>query len=186
MIRHLFFSVAAGTLLAACGFGEDGAGLVDEDDLSRIESEVPDEAETLSPTEQAEAETGDAEATMQRWATAMRARNWEAARRVWGEKGEASGLSAEEFAEANDKFRTVNISIEDGRAEGTAGTLYYEAQITMEGELQNGDAYLMKGPVVLSRVNDVPGASDEESSWHIETSDLRPRPVDQDEADGEE
>jgi hypothetical protein len=73
----------------------------------------------------------------------------------------------------------VSVTIEDGRAEENAGKLFFEAQVTMEGELQNGDAYMMKGPVVLSRVTDLPGASNEELSWRIEMNDLRPRPVDE-------
>ena len=181
MFRPLLLAAVSILALAACN-SEDGSpaeGLIQEEELDRIESEVPEEAETLSPAEQAEAETPDAEAALQGWADAMEARNWEAARQVWGDKGEASGLSAEDYAEAHEKYKTVAITLEEGRAEGAAGTLYYEAQVTMEGELQNGDAYMMKGPVVLSRVNDVPGASDEDLSWHIATSDLRPRPVDE-------
>lgn len=179
MIRQLLLPAMAGLLLVACGQGERVSDLVSEEDLDRIESELPDEAESLSPAEQAEAETPDADAVLQRWARAMEARNWEEARQVWGDKGEASGLSAEDYAEAHEKYRTVKIEVGEGRAEGAAGTLYYEAEVTQTGQLQNGDAYLMKGPVVLSRVNNVPGASDEDLAWHIEMSDLRPRPVDE-------
>ena len=180
MIRQLLFSATAGLLVVACGPGESVDDLVSKEDLDRIESDLPDDAKRLSPAEQAEAETPKAEAVLQRWARAMEARNWEEARQVWGNKGEASGLSAEEYAEAHEKYRTVSIEIGEGRAEGAAGTLYYEAEVTQSGELQNGDAYLMRGPMVLSRVNNVPGASDEDLAWHIEMSDLRPRPVDQD------
>lgn len=126
----------------------------------------------------ADAKAGDPADTLRAWANAMEARNWEAARQYWGENGEASGLSAEEYAEAHDKYRTVDVTLEEGRQEGAAGTVYYEANVVMTGEIQDGEAYRMEGPVVLSRVNEVPGASDEERQWHIETSDLRARPVD--------
>lgn len=181
MFKHFLLSAATAFALSACGGGDDPSegGLISPGDPERAESQVPGETDSLSSGEQAEIETPEAEAALQRWADALEARNWEAARQVWGEQGEASGLSAEEFAEAHEKYRTVSITIEDGRAEDNAGKLYFEAQVTMEGQLQNGDAYMMKGPVVLSRVTDLPGASNEELSWRIETNDLRPRPVDE-------
>ena len=120
MIRQLLLPAMAGLLLVACGQGERVSDLVSEEDLDRIESELPDEAESLSPAEQAEAETPDADAVLQRWARAMEARNWEEARQVWGDKGEASGLSAEDYAEAHEKYRTVKIEVGEGRAEGAA------------------------------------------------------------------
>ena len=83
----------------------------------------------------------------------------------------------EEFAAAYEKYKTINIELGEGRIEGAAGTVYYEAPVVMEGELQSGEPYRMEGPVVVSRVNNVPGASTEELEWHIATSDLRPKPV---------
>ena len=181
MFRLLILSAAAAVALSACGGGDETSegGLVSPGDPDSAESQVPSETDNQSAAEQAVTETPEAEVTLQRWADALEARDWEKARQVWGEKGEASGLSAEEYAEAHEKYQTVSVTIEDGRAEDNAGKLFFEAQVTMEGELQNGDAYMMKGPVVLSRVADLPGASNEELSWRIEMNDLRPRPVDE-------
>jgi hypothetical protein len=181
MIRLLLLSAATAFALSACGGGDETSegGLISPGNPENAEAQAPSEADRQSAAEQAVIETPEAEAALQRWAYALEARDWETARQVWAENGEASGLSAEEYAEAHEKYQTVSITIEDGRAEDNAGKLYFEGQVTMEGELQNGDAYMMQGPVVLSRVADLPGASTEELSWRIEMSDLRPRPVDE-------
>lgn len=157
--------------------GSDGDSLVDnaiEDEAALADEEPPVDA-SMPPVD-----AGDPSDVAQRWANALEARDWETARLSWGESGMASGLDAEEFEIAFSKYRTIDISFGEPRRGGAAGTLYYEVSVTMTGELENGDAYRMEGPLLLSRVNDVPGASTEERKWHIEMSDLRPRPVDKD------
>lgn len=160
--------------LAACGQGDPA------EETPPTPGEVA-AGETPSPDEVAPetviADAGDPADTLEAWADALEARDWTAARAVWGESGEASGMTPEEFAAAYDKYRTINIELGEGRIEGAAGTVYYEAPVVMEGELESGEAYRMEGPVVVSRVNNVPGASTEELEWHIATSDLRPVPV---------
>lgn len=154
--------------------GSDGDSLVDnaiEDEAALADEEPPVDA-SMPPID-----AGDPSDVAQRWANALEARDWETARLSWGESGMASGLDAEEFEIAFSKYRTINVTFGEPRREGAAGTLYYEVPVTMTGELENGDAYRMEGPLLLSRVNDVPGASTEERKWHIEMSDLRPRPV---------
>ena len=155
--------------------GSDANSLVDnaiEDDMTLAGRGPPVDA-SMPPID-----AGDPADIARRWASALEARDWEKARLSWGESGMASGLDAEEFEVAFSKYRTIDIGFGEARQEGTAGTLYYEVPVTMTGELENGDAYRMEGPLLLSRVNDVPGASTEERKWHIEMSDLRPRPVD--------
>lgn len=162
---------------AEARMGSDADSLVDnaiEDDASDIEDVAPVD-ETLPPVD-----AGRPDDAAQRWADALEARDWETARQVWGESGMASGLDADEFETAFSKYRTIDISFGEARQEGAAGTLYYEVPVTMTGELENGDAYRMEGPLLISRVNDVPGASTEERKWHIEMTDLRPRPVEDD------
>ncbi|WP_018147525.1 hypothetical protein [Henriciella marina] len=157
--------------------GSDEASLVDtaiDEDGASSADEAPVD-ETMPPVD-----AGSPADAAQRWADALEARDWETARQVWGESGAASGLDAEEFEVAFSKYRTIDISFGEAREEGAAGTLYYEVPVTMTGELENGDPYRMEGPLLLSRVNDVPGASTEERKWHIEMSDLRPRPVNKD------
>ncbi|MEQ8559858.1 MAG: hypothetical protein RIB03_16230 [Henriciella sp.] len=112
------------------------------------------------------------------WADALESRDWVAARAVWGEEGEQSGLSPKEFATAWSKYKTIEIEIGEAEIEGAAGSLYYEPTVTMSGVLQTDEPYLMEGPVRLRRSNDVPGASPQHLRWHIQSTDLRPRRVD--------
>lgn len=167
------FALSAG----ACGQADHTASSADVSPQGQVEEGQPTAVE--ESLQQADAEAGAPRDTLQDWADAMDARNWEQARAFWGDNGEKSGMTLEEFAAANEKYRTISVTLGEGQEEGAAGSLYYEAQVTMEGELQNGEAYVMRGPVVLRRVNEVPGASMEDRMWHIETSDLRPVPVEQ-------
>ncbi|MEQ9316802.1 MAG: hypothetical protein RLN72_13190 [Henriciella sp.] len=159
--------------IAACGQSDPADTSVSPGEVAAGETPSPDD---VAP-ETVIADAGDPADTLQAWADALQARDWAAARAVWGDSGEASGLTVEEFAAAYEKYKTINIELGEGRMEGAAGTVYYEAPVVIEGELQSGEAYRMEGPVVVSRVNNVPGASTEELEWHIATSDLRPRPV---------
>ena len=194
MIKYALIPFAC-LAMTACGPGGESVNVSDatgneasmgSDKSSLVDNAIEDEAaagEEDQPVDPSmpPVDAGDPADVAQRWADALESREWETARQVWGESGMASGMDAEEFEVAFSKYRTINISFGEARKEGAAGTLYYEVPVTMEGELDNGDAYRMEGPLLLSRVNDVPGASTEERKWHIEMSDLRPRPVDQSE-----
>jgi len=64
------------------------------------------------------------------------------------------------------------IAVGKGDVEGAAGSLYYEAPIVVD--FADGRAS-KRGTIVLRRVNDVPGASEEQLNWRIErTSTLVP------------
>jgi hypothetical protein len=96
---------------------------------------------------------------------------------LWGQGGQASGLSAEAFAASFDKYDSYHAQVgAPGRIEGAAGTLFVEAPVVVYGRLKSGEEVHMSGPMRLSRVNDVPGATDEQRRWHIAASGLRPRP----------
>ncbi|WP_084419447.1 hypothetical protein [Henriciella litoralis] len=162
--------------LAACGAPDaqpSDQAATTSDDAAAVSDEAPLD-ESMPPVD-----PGTPEEVLQSWAHGLESRDWEAARLAWGNAGEDSGMSAEEFADAYSKYKTIKITVGEGRTEGAAGSLYYETQVVMEGELENGDAYRLEGPVVLRRVNDVPGSSTEQRKWHIATSDLRAVPVDE-------
>ncbi|MEL7782406.1 hypothetical protein AAG607_05130 [Citromicrobium bathyomarinum] len=72
----------------------------------------------------------------------------------------------EQFAD----FGTISVSAPGGQLEGAAGTTYYSAPITITGS--NGQE--LTGEIVLSRVNDVPGASADQLRWHIRQFDVEP------------
>ena len=72
-------------------------------------------------------------------------------------------LSRDAFARRFDGFGKITVEAPDGRLEGAAGTSYYTAPVTFAGS--NGQE--LSGDIVLSRVNDVPGATPEQLRWRV-------------------
>ena len=103
------------------------------------------------------------------WARAIASRDWPLVRAYWGEKGERSGLSPQQFAHRWDSLLTPKVSFGEGSQEGAAGSVYYTAPVT----IADGPRRL-SGEVVLRRVNDVPGATPEQLRWHIEATTVVP------------
>ena len=58
--------------------------------------------------------------------------------------------------------------------EGAAGSSYYTAPTTVVGKTEDGRPFRLEGEVVLRRVNDVPGATEDQLRWHLEKVDLKP------------
>lgn len=59
-----------------------------------------------------------------------------------------------------------------GDPEGAAGSIYIEVPVILYGDLGNGEPFRRSGTVVLRRVNDVPGSTQEQRRWHIERIEL--------------
>ena len=131
---------------------------------------VPAAAEIPLP----DAAERDPRAVLIWWAKALSNRDWASARRVWGDHGAASGLSAQDFAARWEPYGTLEVEIGEGQQEGAAGSLFYEAPVTVSGTTRDGASYSLTGTVTLRRVNDVDGATPEELRWHIERSTLAP------------
>jgi hypothetical protein len=103
------------------------------------------------------------------WAKAVSMRDWPSARAYWGDKGAASGLSEQAFAQAWNGIKNPDVKLGVGQLEGAAGSSFYTAPVIIaDGERR------IAGFVVLRRVNDVPGATPEQLRWHIESSTLVP------------
>jgi hypothetical protein len=81
-------------------------------------------------------------------------------------------MSEAEFAAMFEGLGEIAVAISAGEMEGAAGSLYYTSQATITGTDAEGRPIRIEGPVVLRRVNDVPGASEEQLRWHIESADL--------------
>jgi hypothetical protein len=98
------------------------------------------------------------------------------ARQLWGNGGQSSGLSEQQFAAAYAKYATIHSEV--GRPtdmEGAAGSSYITVPFRLYGTLKSGAPFNLVGPLTLRRVNDVPGSTDAQRHWHIEKSDLKPR-----------
>jgi hypothetical protein len=100
--------------------------------------------------------------------------DWAEARRAFGDFGAASGMSAQDFAAAWDKYRRLDVIIGKGEQQGAAGSSFYEVPVTVTGVTRAGKPYRLSGRLTLRRANDVPGASAEQLRWHIERSTLDP------------
>lgn len=96
--------------------------------------------------------------------------------RLWGNDGQASGMSAADFAASFDLYADYRAQIgAPGRIEGAAGSLYVQVPVALYGRLRSGEAFHGAGQATLRRVNDVPGSSAAQRRWHIEAIGIRPR-----------
>ena len=75
--------------------------------------------------------------------------------------------SENEFAALFAGLQDISVQIGDGVLEGAAGSSYYNTLIVVTARDAEGRPVKIEGPVVLRRVNDVPGANAEDLRWHI-------------------
>ncbi|WP_133305225.1 hypothetical protein [Tsuneonella suprasediminis] len=108
------------------------------------------------------------------WARALENGNYALAWEQFGNDGKDSGTSKALYSAQFDKYRRITVAMPSGTMEGAAGSTYYTAPTTLTGELRGGGVEVLKGDVVLRRVNDVPGASSDQLHWHIYKADLKP------------
>jgi hypothetical protein len=99
------------------------------------------------------------------YADALAARDWAAAAKAWGK---TSGVTATTLKASYDRAEAPVLTVGKGEQNGAAGSLYYEAPVT----LRFGSAAPERGTLVLRRVNDVDGATAEQLRWHIERSTI--------------
>jgi hypothetical protein len=98
--------------------------------------------------------------------------------KLWSDGGKASGMEQADFAASFAKYHQFHALVgAPGEIEGAAGSLYVEVPVVVYGRLKTGREVHMKGPLTLSRVNDVPGSTAEQRKWHIRQSGLESRPV---------
>jgi hypothetical protein len=82
------------------------------------------------------------------------------------------GSSQAQFAARWAQFSDISVAVLDGKVEGAAGSLYYTSPTTITARDASGRAVRFDSPIVLRRVNDVPGATAEQLRWHIVEVDL--------------
>lgn len=111
-------------------------------------------------------ERRDPQRVLHFYADALAARDWASAARAWGQ---SSGVTASTLKASYDREEPPRLTVGKGEQEGGAGSLYYEAPVTLRfgsgGEPQ-------RGTLVLRRVNDIDGATAEQLRWHIERSTI--------------
>lgn len=167
-------TICAPLALLAAGCGDDAP----EERVPAVQGTIP--IAMPAPVQAAAIDPKSPEAAVavvRRYHALLAAKRYPEAYALWGNGGEASGLSSAEFAASFDKYATYSAEIGDaGRMEGAAGSSYVEVPVQVSGTLASGERFDMEGPIVLRRVNDVPGSTEAQRRWHISDSGVRPRP----------
>ena len=92
------------------------------------------------------------------------------AERLWGDLD-----SARHFAvDLGGKFQEPHLEIGNlGATEGAAGSIYTSVPVVFYGQSKAGKPIRLPATIVLRRVNDVPGSTEEQRRWHIERIDWK-------------
>lgn len=98
--------------------------------------------------------------------------------RLWGNGGQASGMSQAAFAQSFAKYADYRAVVgAPGRIDAGAGQRYIQIPVRVTGKLRDGTPVAMTGPVTLHRSGDIDGATAEQRAWRISDSGLKPRPA---------
>lgn len=141
--------------LAACGQSQSGADTPDATNTEIAPEEAPLDAGALQ-------ERNDPARVLGYLATALGEGKWDEAAKAWRRDQGMTGARLKAMVNGGDK---PIVAFGTGEAEGAAGSLYYQTDITVIGA---DGAVLHNGTITLKRVNDVPGAEDWQLVWHVE------------------
>lgn len=96
-------------------------------------------------------------------------RRFAEAEKLWG-----SADSAAQFTPQLKRYPEAHIEIgKPGDSEGAAGSIYVTVPVVFYGKDQNAVDFRRPADVILRRVNDVPGSTEEQRRWHIERIDWK-------------
>jgi hypothetical protein len=83
-----------------------------------------------------------------------------------------STQSAAQFRTQLKRYKEAHLEIGNpGDSEGAAGSIYVTIPVIFYGDDANGAQFRRQADVILRRVNDVPGSTEEQRRWHIERID---------------
>lgn len=71
-----------------------------------------------------------------------------------------------------DGLDEITVAVPGGEMEGAAGSSYYTSHAEITATDRDGRPIRLEGPLVLRRVNDVPGATERQLRWQIDRIDL--------------
>lgn len=109
----------------------------------------------------------------QRWASALERRDFATA---WAQFGHPPA-SRPAFVRWWNRYRTIRVTLKRESSDAAAGSLYYTARARLTGLTRQGRRYVLEGPLVLRRVNDIDGATPAQLRWHIDTANLKAVPI---------
>jgi len=108
---------------------------------------------------------------LQGYYSLLEERRFDDAQDLWNEKGAIGSEDDEIFARRFRGFSEIHAHVgSPGPVEGAAGSLYVVAPVQVYGRLAaNGKPWYMLRQATLRRINDVPGSSEADRRWHIES-----------------
>jgi len=115
---------------------------------------------------------------IRRYYSAIAARDFVAAYRLWSDDGAASGQSPDEFRRGY--ARTARVQADVGTpmdVEGAAGSVYVKVPVVVRAVTESGEAQHFVGTYTLRRSN-VDGASREQRAWRIYDAAILAAPAD--------
>jgi len=135
---------------------------------------TPTAQATTTPGESSgEATAEDAVAVLDRYFSAIGTGDYETAYSLWRNDGEASGQTFEEFVAGFDLTASVSWDIgEPGRIEPGAGQRYIEIPVSITARTSDGESQRFEGTYVLHHTADIPGATEEQLLWRIDSADV--------------
>ena len=83
-----------------------------------------------------------------------------------------NATAAAQFATSLEDYPKFGLTAgTPGEQEGAAGSSFIDIPLTLDLTLRSGSPYAMTCKATLRRVNDVPGSTEEQRRWRIETID---------------
>ncbi|MES2337376.1 MAG: hypothetical protein V4537_04685 [Pseudomonadota bacterium] len=175
---------AASLLLAGCTAATDGGsnagdtnGAAKTTPAALARSPAPSPPTGVpTPAASRTADTAEAAAdVVRRYHTLIAARDYAAAYALW--EPSAVGMTAPAFAASFAKYASYAADVgRPGRIDAGAGQRYVTVPVRVTGRLASGGGFALVGTMTLHRTGDIDGATAEQRSWRIRSSDLKPRP----------
>lgn len=92
-------------------------------------------------------------------------KRWAEAEKLWGDPERGHSVS-EDFK----RDREVHLQIgKPELPEGAAGSIYVSVPVVLYGKRGDGREFSQSGQAILRRVNDVPGSTEAQRRWHIDS-----------------
>jgi hypothetical protein len=131
-------------------------------------------AVAASPAAAIDRTPAQARAVVERYYAALDRGAYRTAYALWDRGGQASGQSYADFVRGF--ARTARTRVVAGAPydqEGAVGSSFITVPVRVYATLKSGAAQRFVGSYTLRRVNDVPGSTAAQRSWHLASAKLR-------------
>lgn len=129
--------------------------------------------ETAAAARSVEPDSASPADVVRRYYAAIDSGNYAAAYALWGQQGQASGKTRQQFAAGFAQTARTDVQVGDSvRLEGAAGSQYATVPVTVDAVLRNGTRQHFTGSYIIRRAM-VDGATPEQRRWHIYKAQLR-------------